>query len=94
MKKQVIAAALSAVMAIGMVGCGSGASSNSAASTASEAASTAATEAAVASTEAADATSAAPVADGSDFSVGLVADVGGVNDGSFNQSAWAGLQKA
>ena len=98
MKKQVIAAALSAVMVIGMVGCGSSASSNSAASTAStaasEAATTAATEAAAASTEAADATSAAPAADASDFSVGLVADVGGVNDGSFNQSAWAGLQKA
>ena len=26
--------------------------------------------------------------------VGLVTDVGGVNDGSFNQSAWEGLQKA
>ena len=28
------------------------------------------------------------------FKVGLVTDVGGVNDGSFNQSAWEGLQKA
>ncbi len=36
----------------------------------------------------------APDLDGSDFSVGLVTDVGGVNDGSFNQSAWEGLQKA
>ena len=26
--------------------------------------------------------------------VGLVTDVGGVNDKSFNQSAWAGVQKA
>ncbi len=33
-------------------------------------------------------------ASGSDFSVGLVTDVGGVNDGSFNQSAWEGLQRA
>jgi basic membrane protein A len=32
--------------------------------------------------------------DGSEFKVGLVTDVGGVNDGSFNQSAWEGLQKA
>lgn len=31
--------------------------------------------------------------DGSGFSIGLVTDVGGVNDGSFNQSAWEGLQK-
>ena len=36
----------------------------------------------------------APDLDGSHFSVGLVTDVGGVNDGSFNQSAWEGLQKA
>ncbi|MBO5657738.1 MAG: BMP family ABC transporter substrate-binding protein [Agathobacter sp.] len=28
------------------------------------------------------------------YKVGLVTDVGGVNDGSFNQSAWEGLQKA
>lgn len=44
------------------------------------------------STEAA--TEAAELPDGSDFSIGLVTDVGGVNDGSFNQSAWEGLQKA
>lgn len=31
---------------------------------------------------------------GADFKVGLVTDVGGVNDGSFNQSAWEGLQRA
>lgn len=29
-----------------------------------------------------------------DFKVGLVTDVGGVNDGSFNQSSWEGLQRA
>lgn len=28
------------------------------------------------------------------FKVGMVTDVGGVNDGSFNQSSWEGLQKA
>lgn len=39
-------------------------------------------------------TEAAELPDGSDFSIGLVTDVGGVNDGSFNQSAWEGLQKA
>lgn len=31
--------------------------------------------------------------DMSKFSVGMVTDVGGVNDQSFNQSAWEGLQK-
>lgn len=29
-----------------------------------------------------------------EFKIGLITDVGGVNDGSFNQSAWAGLEKA
>ncbi|MFV0361714.1 MAG: BMP family protein [Suipraeoptans sp.] len=29
-----------------------------------------------------------------DYKIGMVTDVGGVNDGSFNQSAWEGLQKA
>ena len=29
-----------------------------------------------------------------EFKIGLTTDVGGVNDGSFNQSAWEGLEKA
>ena len=28
------------------------------------------------------------------FKIGMVADIGGINDESFNQSAWEGLQKA
>ncbi|WP_047151003.1 BMP family lipoprotein [Aneurinibacillus tyrosinisolvens] len=31
---------------------------------------------------------------GKDFKVGMVTDVGGVDDNSFNQSAWEGLKKA
>lgn len=48
---------------------------------------------AMAVTMAAMAIPTAAMADG-EFKVGLVTDVGGVNDGSFNQSAWAGLQRA
>ena len=29
-----------------------------------------------------------------EFKIGVITDVGGVNDGSFNQSAWEGLEKA
>ena len=29
-----------------------------------------------------------------EFKIGLITDVGGVNDGSYNQSAWEGLEKA
>ena len=32
--------------------------------------------------------------DGTGFKIGMVTDVGGVKDGSFNQSAWEGLQRA
>ena len=32
--------------------------------------------------------------DGSEYKIGLVTDVGGVNDGSFNQSSWEGLERA
>jgi basic membrane protein A len=37
---------------------------------------------------------APPGAGGKAIKVGMVTDVGGVNDKSFNQSAWAGVQKA
>ncbi|TVY08681.1 BMP family lipoprotein [Paenibacillus cremeus] len=30
---------------------------------------------------------------GAKFNIGMITDVGGINDNSFNQSAWAGLQK-
>ena len=36
----------------------------------------------------------APVTSGPALKIGLVTDTGGVNDKSFNQSAWAGVQKA
>ena len=32
--------------------------------------------------------------DPSEVKVGVITDVGGVNDGSFNQSAWEGLTRA
>ena len=32
--------------------------------------------------------------DASDLKIGLVTDVGGVNDGSFNQTAWEGMERA
>ena len=38
--------------------------------------------------------SVAAATDPSDLKIGLITDVGGVNDGSFNQSSWEGLEKA
>ena len=51
-----------------------------------------ATKAAPAPTKAAPAPTKAPAK--KVFKIGLVTDVGGVNDKSFNQSAWIGVQKA
>ncbi len=56
---------------------------------------TAAAKAAAPAAPAAGATTAAPAAAaGKKIKVGLVTDVGGVNDKSFNQSAWEGVQRA
>ena len=35
-----------------------------------------------------------PAADGTAFRVGMITDIGGINDQSFNQSAWEGLERA
>ena len=94
MKKRMIAAFMAASMVASLAACGS---SKPAETTAASAETTAAA-AAEAGTEAAAAeTTAAAEAtgkDASDVKIGIVTDVGGVNDGSFNQSAWAGLSKA
>ncbi|MFZ2487437.1 MAG: BMP family ABC transporter substrate-binding protein, partial [Anaerolineae bacterium] len=37
---------------------------------------------------------AAPAADGAKLTVGQVTDVGGIDDKSFNQTAWKGVQDA
>ena len=54
-----------------------------------------ASNAPAASSEAASsaAESKAESAAATDFKIGMVTDTGGVNDQSFNQSAWEGLQK-
>ena len=98
MKKSALAVLLAASMALSMTACGG--SSNETTAAATEAATTAAateapaeTEAeaeAPAETEAPAAAAGTPVKDPSEFKVGMVTDVGGVNDGSFNQSSWEG----
>lgn len=52
------------------------------------------TAAAGATTAAAGATTAAAAAPGKKLKVGLVTDVGRIDDKSFNQSAWEGVQRA
>ena len=79
MKKKVLAVLLCAAMVMSMTACG-----NSSTEEPAETADT--TEAADDSTEAAD-ESTDTAAAGGDFKIGLVTDVGGVNDGSFNSAS-------
>ncbi len=93
MKKKILAVLLTAAMAAAMTACGGGSSDGG--STTEPAADTPATEdEAPAAEDGAEAPAADAAADGAGLKIGLITDVGGVNDGSFNQSAWEGLQRA
>ena len=103
MKKSAVAVLLAASMVLSLTACGGGSSETTAAATtaATEAATTVAeteaeseTESEAAETETEAEEKGTPVKDPSEFKVGMVTDVGGVNDGSFNQSSWEGLQRA
>ena len=87
MKKKMLAVLLAGTMAASMTACG-GSNSNSSAETTAAAAKEEASESAEKTGE------AAPSKDASEFKIGLITDVGGVNDGSFNQSSWEGLERA
>ena len=86
MKKRTLAFVLAAAMVASLTACGGG----SGTSTTTAAASKTQDES---TSEAKDAASTT-TKDASEFKIGLVTDVGGVNDGSFNQSSWAGLSRA
>jgi len=78
MKKKILSVLMTAVLAISIVGCGS-TSSKSGGS---------------ASTESAKSTESGSKSSNAKIKIGMVTDTGGVNDGSFNQTSWAGLQNA
>jgi hypothetical protein len=86
MKKRILAGLLAMVMTVSLAACG--ASKGGATST--EKASEAGTEKAGEESEKAE----GKAENAKDIKVGIVTDTGGVNDGSFNQSAWEGLQRA
>ena len=86
MKKRILAVVLAGTMAASMTACGGSSSSSTETTAAKEAADTA--EKTEGESE------AAAAKDASEFKIGLITDVGGVNDGSFNQSSWEGLERA
>lgn len=86
--KRFLIALLAGTMVLSMAACGNNAGSSSEAPAASQS-----------SESSADSNPAEPEADADDadaegvaFSAAMVTDVGGVNDQSFNQSAWEGLE--
>ncbi len=96
MKKKVLSLLMVAAMTAGMLaGCGSNAGStdNGANAANSDAANVDATEKSDVADNAGDA-DANTNTDASNIKIGMVTDIGGVNDGSFNQSSWEGLQRA
>ena len=80
-----ITAAAAGAATLLLVACGSSTSSVS---------STSSTPAASASTSASTSTSSTAAASGAKFLGCMVTDTGGINDKSFNQSAWQGMQEA
>ncbi len=83
MKKKMLAVLLAGAMVASLTACGGSNSADTADTTTTEE-----------SGDSADAAEAADTKDASEFKVGLITDVGGVNDGSFNQSSWEGLERA
>ena len=95
MKKKIISLILAASMVLSLAACGSTAAQNAA-----PAADAAAADTADAAADAAADTEAAPAADaadtaasGSTTDVAFVTDVGNIDDQSFNQYTWAGVQQ-
>lgn len=82
MKKKVLAVLMASVMTVALAACGGGGSTGGANTDSGSADS------------GSDSSGGEASAAASDIKVGLITDVGGVNDGSFNQSAWEGLQRA
>ena len=88
MKKRVLALAMAAVLAMSsLVACGSK-------EKAEESTGAATTEETAAPAEEASPAADSTAVDPASIKIGMVTDVGGVNDGSFNQSSWEGLQRA
>ena len=86
MKKKLIAMVLAASMVVSLVGCGAAADSSA------PAAADAAADGGAGDTSAAD-TAADTSSSGSTTDVAFVTDDGNIDDGSFNQYTWAGVQQ-
>lgn len=90
---RIIACALSAAMVLPMAACGSQTAADTSSQSAASAAQTTEAGASGESTAEASTGASAGTVDGSNFKIAMITDTGGINDQSFNQSAWEGLQQ-
>ena len=107
MKKRILAMAMSAVMVLSLAACGGNADGKKTSSAGSSKGSTttSTTSASKGSTTSTTSTTSASKTDSasktsgtsaakSEFKVGLITDVGGIHDHSFNETSWKGLEQA
>ena len=95
MKKRFLAMAMSAVMVLSLAACGGQAKDSASTKSASKTTSTTSTASTASAAGSASSTkSGSTTTAKSDLKVGLITDVGGIHDHSFNETSWKGLEKA
>lgn len=92
MKKRLLSMALSAVMVLSLAACGGQAKDSTSTKSASKTTSTTSTASTATSTASSNAGSKATAK--SELKIGLITDVGGIHDHSFNETSWKGMEKA
>ena len=95
MKKRLLSMALSAVIVLSLAACGGQTKDSASTKSASKTTSTTSTASTTsAAGSASSAKSGSTTTAKSDLKVGLITDVGGIHDHSFNETSWKGLEKA
>lgn len=95
MKKRLLSMALSAVMVLSLAACGGQAKDSASTKSASKTTSTTSTASTTSAAGSASSTkSGSTTTAKSDLKVGLITDVGGIHDHSFNETSWKGMEKA
>lgn len=92
MKKRLLSMALSAVMVFSLAACGGQTNNSTSTKSASKTTSTTSTASTATSTASSNAGSKATAK--SELKIGLITDVGGIHDHSFNETSWKGMEKA
>ena len=95
MKKRLLSMALSAVMVLSLAACGGQAKDSTSTKSASKTTSTTSTAStASTATSTTSSKSGSTTTAKSDLKVGLITDVGGIHDHSFNETSWKGMERA